>query len=77
MTRAGREKTDERNMTYDLIVIGAGPGGYVRAIRAAQLGLKTDIVEKRATSPSTGDCSGAPVGWAASRCVWLEKRGNR
>ncbi len=28
-------------MTYDLIVIGTGPGGYVCAIRAAQLGLKT------------------------------------
>jgi len=32
---------------YDLIVIGGGPGGYVAAIRAAQLGLKTAIVEKR------------------------------
>ena len=32
--------------TYDVIVIGAGPGGYVTAIRAAQLGLKTAIVEK-------------------------------
>lgn len=32
---------------YDLIVIGSGPGGYVCAIRAAQLGLKTAIVEKR------------------------------
>lgn len=31
---------------YDLIVIGGGPGGYVSAIRAAQLGLKTAIVEK-------------------------------
>jgi dihydrolipoamide dehydrogenase len=31
---------------YDVIVIGAGPGGYVGAIRAAQLGLKTAIVEK-------------------------------
>ena len=31
---------------YDLIVIGAGPGGYVAAIRAAQLGLKTAIVDK-------------------------------
>jgi len=31
---------------YDLIVIGAGPGGYVAAIRASQLGLKTAIVEK-------------------------------
>jgi dihydrolipoamide dehydrogenase len=33
---------------YDLIVIGAGPGGYVGAIRAAQLGLKTACVEKEA-----------------------------
>ncbi len=32
--------------TYDLIVIGAGPGGYVAAIRARQLGLKTAVVEK-------------------------------
>ena len=32
---------------YDVIVIGAGPGGYVAAIRAAQLGLKTACVEKR------------------------------
>jgi dihydrolipoamide dehydrogenase len=32
--------------TYDLIIIGAGPGGYVAAIRAAQLGLKTAIVER-------------------------------
>ncbi len=31
---------------YDLIVIGAGPGGYVAAIRAAQLGLKTAVVER-------------------------------
>ncbi len=33
-------------MTYDLIVLGSGPGGYVAAIRASQLGLKTAIVEK-------------------------------
>jgi len=32
--------------TYDLIVIGAGPGGYVAAIRAAQLGLRTAVVER-------------------------------
>lgn len=32
---------------YDLVVLGAGPGGYVAAIRASQLGLKTAIVEKR------------------------------
>ncbi len=33
-------------MSYDLIVIGSGPGGYVAAIRASQLGLKTAVVEK-------------------------------
>lgn len=32
--------------TYDLIVIGSGPGGYVAAIRASQLGMKTAVVEK-------------------------------
>src|SRR6201991_4736874 len=32
--------------TYDLIVLGSGPGGYVAAIRAAQLGLKVGIVER-------------------------------
>ncbi|MCF6179986.1 MAG: dihydrolipoyl dehydrogenase, partial [Geopsychrobacter sp.] len=34
---------------YDLLVIGAGPGGYVAAIRGAQLGFKVAVVEKRAT----------------------------
>lgn len=33
-------------MNYDLIVVGSGPGGYVTAIRASQLGLKTAIIEK-------------------------------
>ena len=32
--------------SYDLIVIGAGPGGYVSAIRAAQLGQKVAVIEK-------------------------------
>jgi dihydrolipoamide dehydrogenase len=40
-------------MAYDLIVIGTGPGGYVCAIRAAQLGLKTAVVDKRATFGGT------------------------
>ncbi len=40
-------------MAYDLIVIGTGPGGYVCAIRAAQLGLKTAVVEKRSTHGGT------------------------
>jgi dihydrolipoamide dehydrogenase len=39
--------------TYDLVVIGAGPGGYVAAIRAAQLGMKVACVEKRATLGGT------------------------
>ncbi len=34
-------------MTYDLVIIGTGPGGYVCAIRAAQLGMKTAVIEKR------------------------------
>jgi len=40
-------------MSYDLIVIGAGPGGYVCAIRAAQLGLKVACVEGRGTLGGT------------------------
>jgi len=40
-------------VAYDLIVIGTGPGGYVCAIRAAQLGLKTAVVEKRTTFGGT------------------------
>jgi dihydrolipoamide dehydrogenase len=40
-------------MSHDLIVIGTGPGGYVCAIRAAQLGLKVAVVEKRATHGGT------------------------
>jgi dihydrolipoamide dehydrogenase len=39
--------------SYDLVVIGTGPGGYVCAIRAAQLGLKVAVVEKRATHGGT------------------------
>ncbi|MBS0528926.1 MAG: FAD-dependent oxidoreductase, partial [Proteobacteria bacterium] len=33
--------------SFDVVVIGSGPGGYVTAIRAAQLGFKTAIVEKQ------------------------------
>src|SRR5215468_10153565 len=38
---------------YDLIIIGAGPGGYFAAIRAAQLGMKVACVEKRAALGGT------------------------
>src|SRR5256714_7868868 len=34
------------NDTFDLIIIGSGPGGYVAAVRAGQLGLRTAIIEK-------------------------------
>jgi dihydrolipoamide dehydrogenase len=40
-------------MAYDLIIIGTGPGGYVAAIRASQLGMKVAVVEKRATHGGT------------------------
>src|SRR5690349_17440988 len=37
----------ESDSSYDVVVLGAGPGGYVAAIRSAQLGLKTAIVERQ------------------------------
>ena len=39
--------------SYDLVVIGTGPGGYVCAVRAAQLGMKVAVVEKNATLGGT------------------------
>jgi len=43
----------EPNLSYDLVVIGSGPGGYVCAIRAAQLGMKVAVVEMRKTLGGT------------------------
>ena len=43
----------EQNFDYDLLIIGSGPGGYVAAIRAAQLGLKTGCIESRETLGGT------------------------
>lgn len=40
-------------MSYDVVVIGTGPGGYVAAIKAAQLGLKVAVIEKRSTFGGT------------------------
>ena len=40
------DKSSEQENTFDLVIIGSGPGGYVAAIRAAQLGLKVACVEK-------------------------------
>ncbi len=42
--------------TYDVVIIGAGPGGYNAAIRAGQLGLKTAIIEKRDNKKLGGTC---------------------
>ena len=39
--------------TYDVIIIGSGPGGYVCAIKCAQLGMKTAIIEKWPTLGGT------------------------
>ncbi len=41
---------------YDVVIIGAGPGGYNAAIRAGQLGLKTAIIEKRESGKLGGTC---------------------
>ena len=46
---------------YDLIVIGAGPGGYVAAIRGAQLGLKTAIVEREHMAGICSNWGGIPT----------------
>ena len=45
---AGNQPEAQEIMSYDVIVLGSGPGGYVAAIRASQLGLKTAIVEREA-----------------------------
>ena len=39
--------------TYDVVVIGSGPGGYVAAIRSAQLGMRTALIEKYPTLGGT------------------------
>src|SRR5580704_13911533 len=55
LRRGGRKVRDRKNSavglpampdSYDLVVLGGGPGGYVAAIRAAQLGMKTAVVER-------------------------------
>lgn len=56
-------------MSYDIIVIGSGPGGYVAAIRASQLGLKTAVVEKESLG---GIC----LNWGCIPTKALLKSGN-
>ena len=52
---------------YDVVVIGSGPGGYVSAIRCAQLGMKTALVEKYDTLGGT--CLN--VGCIPSKALWI------
>jgi len=51
---------------YDLVVIGAGPGGYVAAIRAAQLGFKVACIE---STPLGGSCMN--WGWIPTPLIWI------
>jgi len=63
---------------YDLVVIGGGPGGYVAAIRAAQLGLTTACVEKRAALGGTClnvGCIPSKALLHSSERYWEAKRG--
>ena len=48
-------------MSYNLIVIGSGPGGYVAAIRASQLGMKVAIVEKESLGGICLNCGCIPT----------------
>lgn len=57
-------------MSYDVAVIGAGPGGYVAAIKAAQLGLKVAIIEKRTT---LGEHVSMLVVYLLKHCYTLQK----
>ncbi len=63
--------------SYDLIVIGAGPGGYVCAFRAAQLGLKVALIEKRATLGGTclnvGCIPSKALLHASEHVVWAQQ----
>ena len=56
-------------MDYDLIVIGAGPGGYVAAIRAAQLGRKVAITEKDALGGTCLNRGCIPTKALAASCI--------
>lgn len=53
LTHSMRSFFSTQGHQYDVVVIGGGPGGYVAAIKAAQLGLKTACVEKRGTLGGT------------------------
>lgn len=55
------EREADPNVTYDVAIIGSGPGGYVAAIRASQLGLRTAMVEKRWLGGTCGNVGCIPT----------------
>jgi len=63
------------NKKFDLIIIGSGPGGYVAAVRAAQLGLKVACIEKESRLGGASMSAASPVKrcWTqANFCSWLK-----
>ncbi len=62
-------------MTYDVVIIGSGPGGYVCAIRAAQLGMKVAVVEKMKTLGGTCLNIGCIPSKALLQCLRNVRRG--
>lgn len=58
---------------YDMVVIGAGPGGYVAAIKAAQLGLKTALIEKQYLGGTCLNCGCIPTKTLLSNAQVLHK----
>src|SRR5713101_7643532 len=68
----------DESKSFDLIVIGAGPGGYVAAIRAAQLGMRVACVEKDATLGGTClniGCIPSKALLNSSELYWQTRRG--
>ncbi len=59
---------------YDVVVIGAGPGGYVAAIKAAKLGLKTAIIEERRAGGTCLNRGCIPPGKSNDPCVFVIQR---
>jgi len=60
-------------MNYDVIVIGSGPGGYVTAIRASQLGLKTAIIERESLGGICLNWGCIPTKSTLKKCTGITK----
>ena len=65
-------------LEVDLIVIGAGPGGYVGALRAAQLGMRVALIEKQelgGTCLNVGCIPSKTLLYASQQYSWIQKHG--